>query len=86
MPFFALVIVLLWIKRSLELYDLALSKILNAEKLGKDSCLIKPSSKTIKEVLRIMQENMFIGEFKETDDGRGGIIKINLIGKKKEII
>ncbi|MEE9525243.1 MAG: 30S ribosomal protein S8 [Candidatus Woesearchaeota archaeon] len=59
----------------------ALSKIKNAEKLGKNSCSIAPSSKVIKEVFRIMQENKFIGEFKETDNGKGGIIKIELIGK-----
>ena len=59
----------------------ALSKILNAEKLGKSSCLIKPSSKVIREIFRIMQENKFIGGFKEIDDGRGGIIKIELLGK-----
>ena len=59
----------------------ALSKILNAERLGKNSCLIKLGSKVIKEVLRIMQENLFIGEFKEIDDGKGGVMKIELIGK-----
>jgi len=58
-----------------------LSKILNAERLGKKSCSVKPSSRIIKEVLKIMQENLFIGEFKETEDGRGGIIIIDLIGK-----
>jgi small subunit ribosomal protein S8 len=59
----------------------ALSKIKNAEKLGRTSCSIAPSSKVIKDVLRIMQENKFIGGFKETDDSRGGIIKVELIGK-----
>jgi len=58
-----------------------LSKIMNAEQLGKDSCVVKPVSKVIKEVLRIMQEKKFIGDFKETDDGRGGFIKIELLGK-----
>ena len=59
----------------------ALSKIVNAERLGKNSCLIKPVSKVVKEVFRIMQENKFIGEFKEIDDGKGGLIKIELLGK-----
>lgn len=59
----------------------ALSKILNAEKLGKNTCIIKQPSKVIKEVLRIMQENGFIGEFKETEDGRGGFIDVALLGK-----
>jgi len=59
----------------------ALSKIMNAERLGKDSCLIKPISKVIKNVLQIMQDNQYIGEFKEIEDGKGNHIKVNLIGK-----
>jgi small subunit ribosomal protein S8 len=58
-----------------------LSKILNYEKLGKSSCLIRPSSKIIKEVLRIMHEKKFIGEFKEVEENRGGIIKVELLGR-----
>ena len=58
-----------------------LSKILNADQLGKPSCSTSPVSKVIKEVLRIMQEHKFIGEVKETDNGRGGIIEIQLLGK-----
>ena len=34
----------------------ALSKILNAEKVSKSECVIKPVSNTIKKVLKIMQE------------------------------
>ena len=59
----------------------ALSKILNNEKIGKEICLIKPISNTIKKIFQIMQENNYVGEFKEIDDGKGGLIKINLLGK-----
>ena len=59
----------------------ALSKIGNAQKIGKSSCLIKPCSKVIKEVLRIMNEKGFIGEFKEIYDGKGGTIRLELLGK-----
>ena len=58
-----------------------LSKILNAEKLGKRECTVKLSSKVIKEVLKIMQDQKFIGGFEETEDGKGNILKIELIGK-----
>ncbi len=58
----------------------ALSKILNAEKVSKSSCIIKPISNTIKKILRIMQDKRYIGEFEEVEDGKGGYIKINLIG------
>ena len=59
----------------------ALSKIMNSEKLGKEYCLIKPVSSVIKNILKIMNEKKYIGEFKEIDDGKGGLIKINLLGK-----
>ena len=59
----------------------ALSTILNAEKVGKDICNIKPISKVIKRVLEIMQEKMYIGSYEELEDGRGNMITINLIGK-----
>ena len=57
-----------------------LSKILNAEKVGQRVCEAKPSSKLIKNVLKIMNENLYLGEFEEITDGRGNFIKINLLG------
>lgn len=57
-----------------------LSAILNREKIGKPDCLIKPISKLIKEVLNVMKENGYIGDFKELEDGKGNYIKINLMG------
>ncbi|MEA3430983.1 MAG: 30S ribosomal protein S8 [Nanoarchaeota archaeon] len=59
----------------------ALSKIINAERVGKVSCKIKPVSKVIKKILTILQDKMFIGEFKEFEDGKGNFIEINLLGK-----
>jgi len=58
----------------------ALSKILNAEKVSKNECIIKPISNTIKKILQIMQDKRFIGGFEEVKDGRGNYIQINLIG------
>ena|SRR3989338_10316680 len=57
----------------------ALSVVLNADKVGKQECIIKPTSKVIKEVLTIMHENRYIGEIKETIDSRGNYLKINLL-------
>jgi len=57
-----------------------LSEIMNFERIGKDSCIVKPASKLIKEVLKMMQRNNFIGEFKEINDNKGGLIKISLNG------
>ena len=58
----------------------ALSLILNAEKIGKKECEIKPISKVVKKVLEIMKDNQFIGSYKEIKDGKGNMIKINLLG------
>ena len=58
----------------------ALSTILNREKIGKSDCLIKPVSKLIKEILKVMKENGYIGDFKVLEDSRGGYMKIYLLG------
>ena len=59
----------------------ALSTIINADKIGKDKCSIKPISNMIKKILEIMQEQKYIGSYEEIEDGRGNFIVINLIGK-----
>lgn len=59
----------------------ALSHITNSERVGKKEVYIKPASKLIGEVLRVMQENGYIGEFEFIDDGRAGIYRVQLIGK-----
>lgn len=59
----------------------ALSVILNDQLVGRSECSIKPHSKVIRKVLRIMNEKNYIGEYKIVEDGRGGHLIINLIGK-----
>lgn len=63
-----------------DLLSAALSKIQNADKVAKKECSIK-SSKVIKRVLEIMKDRRYIGSFKEVDDGKGGSLEINLLGK-----
>jgi len=58
-----------------------LSKIMNAERVSKTTCLIKPSSKIIKKVLEIMNENMYIGQVKEIQESRGNHLEVDLIQK-----
>ena len=58
----------------------ALSNILNAEKVGKATCVVTPVSKITKAVLDIMKEKKYIGEYTVVNDGKGGYIDINLIG------
>jgi len=57
------------------------SLILNYEKIGKKECTIKPSSKVIKENLKILQNAGYIGEFKVLKDDKGDMITINLLGR-----
>ena len=57
----------------------ALSKILNAEKRSKKEVLIKPASKIIKTILNLMNENQYLGAFKEIKDGKGNFLKVNLL-------
>jgi len=57
-----------------------MSNIRNATKSGKTSCKAAPSSKTVLSVLKIMQDKHYIGSFEVADNGRGGIINIQLIG------
>ena len=57
-----------------------LSHLLNSEKIGRSECIVKPSSKLILEMLRIMREEAYIGDFTVIKDGKGNFIKINLLG------
>ncbi len=57
-----------------------LSKIMNAEKIGKKEVVIKPSSKVIKKVLDILNKKGFIGDYEEVKDIKGNYLKVNLLG------
>lgn len=58
----------------------ALAKILNAEKVGKREVLIKPASKLIKKVLTLMNNHNYVGSYEEIEDGKGNVLKLNLLG------
>jgi small subunit ribosomal protein S8 len=51
--------------------------IKNADRLGKRDC-ITPASKLVKEVLRVMQKEGYIGTFEYIDDGKSGKFKVEL--------
>lgn len=59
----------------------ALSVILNKENAKTKECLIKPSSKIIKEILNIMKDNYYVGEFKEIEDSKGNMLSVQLLNK-----
>ena len=54
--------------------------IKNAERIGKRTCMV-PSSKIIKEILKIMQKSKYIGSFEFIEDGKSGKFKIELTGR-----
>lgn len=57
-----------------------LSFIQNYERLGRKELVTKNNSNIIREVLRIIQENGYIGAFEEIPSSSGKELKINLIG------
>lgn len=55
----------------------AMSAIKNAERVGKKDC-VTPASNLVREVLKVMQKEGFIGIFEFIDDARSGKFKIEL--------
>jgi len=59
----------------------ALSKIRNAEKVGKQTCEIIQSSSMLKKVLLILQEEGYLGSYEVETTNQGELLNVNLIGK-----
>ncbi|MBT3303768.1 30S ribosomal protein S8 [Candidatus Woesearchaeota archaeon] len=59
----------------------ALSAILNAEKIGKPTVEIKPTSKIIEAALEIISKKGYIGSFEKVQEIGGTKLTLNLIGK-----
>lgn len=59
----------------------ALSAILNAERLGKKTCTVKPTSKQIATVLGLLGSNGYLGETSVVEDGRGNMLQVSLTGR-----
>jgi small subunit ribosomal protein S8 len=58
----------------------AMSSIKNAENVGKRICELKPSSKLIGRILKVMQDNDYISQFEYIEDGKAGIFRVELNG------
>ena len=52
----------------------------NAQRSGKSTCTIRPASKLIGRVLKVIQENGYIKQFEYVEDGRAGWFRIHLNG------
>jgi small subunit ribosomal protein S8 len=58
----------------------SLTLIKNAEKAGKLECEVRPASKLVGHVLKVMQERGYIGPFEFVDDTTGGRFRVKLNG------
>ena len=58
----------------------AMSTLRNAERSGKMECDIRPSSKLVGRVLKVMQDNGYIDKFEYMEDGRAGVYRVELNG------
>ncbi len=58
----------------------ALAALRNAEVSGKKEATVKPASKLIGRVLRVMQEHGYVRQFELQEDGRGGFFRVELGG------
>jgi small subunit ribosomal protein S8 len=53
----------------------------NQENTAKNQCMIRPASKLLGEIFRVMQETGYINSYECIDDKREGIYKVKLAGK-----
>jgi small subunit ribosomal protein S8 len=63
----------------------AITTMMNNEDRNKRSCVIAPASKLIGHVLRILQQNGYIGAFEFINDGRSGKFIVQLLGRINRI-
>ncbi len=66
---------------SVDTLSNAMITIKNAEMVGKKSCEIKPASKLIGNVLRVMKDYGYIKGFEYVEDHRGGKFIVELAGR-----
>src|SRR2546430_16455708 len=58
----------------------AMATVRNAEAAGKTECVIRPASKLIGRVLKVMQDHEYIRSFELVEDGRGNLYRVTLVG------
>jgi len=53
----------------------------NAELRNKKECMVIPASSLASEVLKVLQKRRYVGEFEFIDDGVGGKLRVQLLGR-----
>ncbi len=56
----------------------ALSKINNAAMAGRREIVVRPASKLVGRILKIMEEHGYVEEFEYIEDGRGGQFRVRI--------
>jgi small subunit ribosomal protein S8 len=59
----------------------ALTNIKNAENMSKPICELKPASKLLGNLLKVMQKEGYIGEYEFVDDSKSGMYRVRLKGQ-----
>jgi len=59
---------------------IALSKILNASRIGVNTVMINPISKQAMTVLSLLKEEGYLGDLNKVSEFRGGVYELNLLG------
>jgi small subunit ribosomal protein S8 len=59
----------------------ALSKMLNSEKGAKAETYLKPVTSMLKKVVDLLKKEGYVGEYAEIDDGKGKMLKLQMLGR-----
>lgn len=62
-----------------------LSYINHHERLGRKEITAANNSNFIRKVLSILNENNYVGEFKEIEDGKGKLLQVQLLGNINKV-
>ena len=62
-----------------------LSHINNFAKLGRNEVTVMNNSKFIRIVLQLLNSHSYVGSYEEIEDGKGKLLKINLLGNINNI-
>lgn len=62
----------------------ALTRINQVQDIGRMNCKISPVSNLLKKVLKIFKDEDYVQDFEIINDGKGGIIKLDLTGQINE--
>lgn len=65
----------------MDILSNTLSTIMNNELRNKRECIVSPASKLVGNVLRVLQQNGYVGKFEFIDDGRFGKFDVQLLGR-----